>query len=551
VSQLEVIAVGIPVLGAGAIGLASCFALDLRTRHGKAAQTRTTTFRRIALAASVLTFGAVLCLTVVDWVLAARGITVGGGLGASFALLTSAVWLPAVFVGRHCDHKRPGLLYGFLLLLESAFLGVFVVDDAVLFCLSLEASTLLLYLLISGWGGPESDRIARKFLLFNLAADMLVLIALLGAVLAAGRMSAESVTGSSHGISYSISALTQDVPRLASDDIGGQEYWKHARRWLLTALILGLALKMPLAPFHTWFAPAVAEGPLCVGLAMLGAGLRVSTYAFVRFAGPLCGDLGAWSDLLVGLVVLGALHQSLLALAHSDMKKMTACASLSQASIAAAGFFSQLPAGTTGAVLLTIAGGLASTVLLFSFGFLEMQFHARDLSVIGGIWRRLPQVSCALLLAVLSLVGIPGLCGFTGLFPTLGGLFEFGWLSALLAMIAGLITAWALFWMLERIVFGPLRLPQSAAPADGMVAEAFTVSDVWEIASADPLSSPTVAAGGAASLDPAGGDGPGDLRRAEVLIIAPLVAGIILLGLRPQAIVDWISASLQIGSLSP
>jgi NADH-quinone oxidoreductase subunit M len=502
------------------------------------------------LAASVLTFGAVLCSAIVDWVLKAHGITVGDGLGGSFALLTAAVWLPVVFVGRQCDHKRPGLLYGFLLLLESAFLGVFVTDDAVLFCLALEASTLLLYLLISGWGGPDCDRIARKFLLYNLAADMLVLIALLGVIIAAGRMSEESLTDSGHRLSYSLSALTQDVPRLASDDIGGQEYWKHARRWLLTALILGLAIKMPLAPFHTWFAPAVAEGPLCVGLAMLGGGLRVSLYAFVRFAGPLCGDLGVWSDLLVGLVVFGGLHHSLIALAHGDMKKMTACVALSQASIAAAGFFSQQPAGLTGAVLLTIAGGLASTVLLFSFGFLEMRFAVREMSVFGGIWRHLPQVSCALLLAVLSLAGIPGLCGFTGLFPTLGALFEFGWLSALLALIAGLIVAWALFWMLERIVFGPLRLPQSFASPDGEVPAA-TVSERWEVADLDPLFSPVVGSRGTASLGPADGDGSDDLRRAEVLIIAPLIAGILLMGLRPQAIVDWINTSLQIGSLSP
>ena len=104
---------------------------------------------------------------------------------------------------------------------------------------------------------------------------MLVLIALLGVVVAAARMSSESVSGPRNHLSYSLSALIQDVPRLASEDISGQEYWGHARRWLLTALIAGLALKTPLAPFHTWFAAAVAEGPLCFGVALLGAGSRI------------------------------------------------------------------------------------------------------------------------------------------------------------------------------------------------------------------------------------------------------------------------------------
>jgi NADH:ubiquinone oxidoreductase subunit 4 (subunit M) len=55
----------------------------------------------------------------------------------------------------------------------------------------------------------------------------------------------------------------------------------------------------------------------------------------------------------------------------------------------------------------------------------------------------------------------------------------------------------------------------------------------------------------AASIESAGRDRPGDLRRAEVWIIAPLIAGIILIGLRPQALVDLIQALLRIGSLSP
>ena len=104
---------------------------------------------------------------------------------------------------------------------------------------------------------------------------------------------------------------------------------------------------------------------------------------------------------------------------------------------------------------MALGGGLASTLLLFAFGLLEIRFEAHDLSVLRGIWRRMPHLSCAVLLAVLSLVGIPGLIGFTGLYPVLGALFAFEWLGALLAMIAGLIVAWSLFWTLERVVFSP------------------------------------------------------------------------------------------------
>jgi NADH-quinone oxidoreductase subunit M len=284
---------------------------------------------------------------------------------------------------------------------------------------------------------------------------------------------------------------------------------------LLTALVFGLVIKTPLAPFHTWFAGAISEGPLCAGLAMLGAGGRVSTYAFIRLAGPLWGDLGAMSDLLVAIAVLGAVYQSLLALAHGDLRKLAAHANLALTSIAIAGIFAQQPPGTIGGVLMALGGGLATTLLFFTFGLLEIRFETRDLSLLQGIWGRMPHVSSTVLLAVLSLVGIPALIGFAGLYPVLGALFAFEWLGALLAMIAGLIVAWTLFWMLERVVFSP-QDAANVGPGVLLLAEH-----------------------------------PSDLHPLELSLIAPLVVGIILVGIRPQAVVDLIDASIRIASFTP
>jgi NADH-quinone oxidoreductase subunit M len=515
VIRFSVIAVAVPLLGTGAIALAAWLAdLGVLTRTSLPAWRGI--YRRIAFIAAALTFGVVLCSLLVDLALGPRG---PEGLGGLFAFLTAAAWLPVISVAIACDRKQTALLYGTLLLLEAASLGVFFTDNVLLFCLSLEASTLLLSLLVVGWGGQEREPIGRKLLFYNLTADMLILIPLLGLAVTSGRMSSESTEHSRPELSYSITALTRDVPRLSAEEIGGQEYWRHARRWLLTTLIFGLVLKTPCVPFHTWFAGAVAEAPLCAGLALVGAPLRVSVYALVRIVAPLSGDLGVWSDLLVALVVMGALYESFLALAHGDLRKMAACAALSQGSLAVACFFSQQLGGESGAILLTIAGGLASTLLLYLFGFLEIRFATRDLSHLAGIWRRLPQASCGLILASLSLVGIPGLGGFPGLYTALAALFAFGWLSSLLAMIASLLVAWALFWMLERMVFRPT----SAASGTASTAEV-EFSD---------------AVAGAPS---------GDVRALEMLMIAPLVVGIVLIGLRPQVIVELIDASLRLAS---
>ena len=147
-----------------------------------------------------------------------------------------------------------------------------------------------------------------------------------------------------------------------------------------------------------------------------------------------------------------------------------------------------------------------------------MRFDVRDLSHLTGIWRRLPQVACGLIIASFSLIGIPGLGGFPGLYTALVALFAFGWLGSLLAMIALLIVAWALLWTLERLVFSP---PSSGA--------GITPSGEIELV--------TSQAGGPT----------GDFHTLEFLLIAPLIAGIVFIGLRPQLVVDLIDASLRMG----
>jgi len=82
-----------------------------------------------------------------------------------------------------------------------------------------------------------------------------------------------------------------------------------------------------------------------------------------------------------------------------------------------------------------------------------------------------------------------------------------------------LIVAWAMFWMLERVVFSPIDGGDIAPTADDQIA--------------------SIVRGR-----------PNDLLPAELWLIAPLIAGILFIGLRPQAVVDLVSASLRMASLS-
>ncbi len=523
-SDFFLVILAIPAVGALAIAVAalrpgpSASGASVNVAESERA---TAAYRTIAFVFGVGTLLAVIGLALSGRFLPSRFSLGANDCSASFCMLTAAAWLPVISVARRSDSRRPALLYGLLLLLEAAYLGIFACDNAIWLCASLQVSSVLLYLVMVGWSEQANEGLAKKMLLMNLAADAAILVGLLGVVIASARVSGAEPNATSR-LTYSLSEIVRDFPRVTTDEVSAQEYWKHAQRSLLTILLIGAALKVPLVPFHAWFAAVVAEGPLCVTIALVGPGLRVGLYLLARFIGPLCGELGGVADVVVGLAILGAFLQGLLTYGQANLKRMIACIGLLQGSLAVAGFFSLRPENAGGPLMLSLASGVAGVLILYALSFLEQRYGADALSNVGGVAHKLPNLTAVLLIATLSLVGMPGLFGFPGLFSTLGSAFGGEWTLAFLAIGACLIGAWALFSMLQHLVFGSLRLP---LPGEGDVLLDRAVS------SATPTSDPAPREW---SLIDEGQSGSLDLSATQLLILAPLLASLVAFGVWPQ-----------------
>jgi NADH-quinone oxidoreductase subunit M len=561
VSDLSLVVVSIPAIGALVIAIAALrsnsrgkdtsAATIEQADTGRIAENETDAalYRRIALIFAVCAFVAVFCLSFFGRYLKLP-ISVGGNdCSTGFALLTTAAWLPAISLARRSEHKQPALLYGLLLLLEGSYLAIFACDNAIWLCASLQANSVLLYLLTAGWSESASQGHAKKMLFVNLAADLAILIGLLGVVIASARISAPE-PNSIGKLTYSLSEIAHEFPRLTTEEVAAQEYWKHAQRSLLTILILGAAIKAPLVPFHAWFAAVVAEGPPCVAVALVGAGLRVGLYLLARFIGPLCGGLGAVADLIVGLIVLGAFLESLLTYGQANLKKMIACIGLLQSSLAVAGFFSMRSENASGPLMLTLASGVAGVLVVYSLCFLELRYGSAELTGVGGIAHKLPNLAAVFLLATLSLVGIPGLFGFPGLFTTLGAIFGGEWTLAFLAIGSCLIGAWALFSMLQHLVFGNLRLPvpgttdvliDRESPAVASLDSSDPPAAIWS-SDAPPPDWSVMTEGKSGSID---------LSARELLLLGPLLASLVALGIWPQVVSAALRFALVGSSPSP
>ncbi len=224
------------------------------------------------------------------------------GLSLLLVLLTSIVF-PFAFVAQE---MRRGACVA-MLIMQAALYGTFTAQNFVLWFLFYEMSLVPAFLLIKIWGGEKRDRAATKFFVYTFLGSVAMLLSFLGIYFAKG---------------------TFDFAALAN--FGKTGLLSGNVAWLAFAgIFLGLAVKVPLFPFHTWLPDAYEAAPTGVSMVLTGLLSKMGVYGFVRLLLPLFPNeikiLGPW---LLGLAICSIVFSALAAWAQSDLKRMVAYISI-------------------------------------------------------------------------------------------------------------------------------------------------------------------------------------------------------------------------------
>jgi len=421
--------------------------------------------------------------------------------------LTALLMVVAVLVSWEAIDQRASSFYRLLLLLESGMLGVFAARDIILFFLCFEFTLIPLFFLIGIWGSEQRRYAAMKFFLFTMAGSVLTLLGLLAIVLW------DHAQTPSHAMTFSIPELTRSLAARPMDPA--------LQAAVFLALFAGFAIKVPLVPLHTWLPLAHVEAPTAGSVILAGVLLKVGSYGFVRFALPMTPDaVVLCMPWLLWLAVAGIVYGALVALAQQDIKRLIAYSSVSHLGFCMVGVFAFNRLGMQGGVLQMANHGLATGGLFAMVGMLYERFHTRRIEDLGGLAARLPRLATAMLILTLSSIGLPGLNGFVGEFLLLLGMFQRGWgdapsvwvvqfrVIALLATAGVVLGAWYMLQLVQRVFFGPLRMPEHGP--------------------ARPHAEPVT-----------------DLSPREILALVPLGAFIFWIGLQPRVFLDRMGPTLD------
>ncbi len=385
------------------------------------------------------------------------------GLSLPLVALTSLLFLAcAIYSLRETKRVRSYVLL--FLFLETASLGLFAALDLILFFLFFDLSIVGMYFVIAGWGHGESQRAALKFFLYTFLGSLALLLGFIGLYLAADPHSFDMVT------------LARQTPLAGRGLYGGL---------VLLAIGVGLAIKTPTVPFHTWLPPAHTDAPPAGSAILAGVLLKMGTYGFVRIAMPLLPD--TWRRYALVFVIVGVvsvLYGALVALAQTNFKRMVAYTSVNHMgyillALGAAGTLAGSDAqarqlAVTGAVTQMVSHGLITGALFLLSGVLYERGQSYQMSDYGGLAARTPIFAGITAVAAFASLGLPGFSGFIAEFQIFTGSLASQPIATALAILGILITAALFLWALQRLFLGELRAP-SLPFADLSATEAISI----------------------------------------------------------------------------
>src|SRR5215218_3205341 len=376
------------------------------------------------------------------------------GISLWLVLLTTLLMPIAVLSSWTAIKKRPLAYYVFLLILESAMIGVFVSLDLLLFYLFFEASLVPMFFLIGIWGGERRVYAAVKFFIYTAVGSLLMLVGIVALYFLYQ--------------TFDYPTLLQAIAASPLVDRGGP----YAEYWLFVAFALAFCIKVPLFPFHTWLPDAHTEAPTAGSVILAGVLLKMGTYGLLRFNLALFPNAARdWAWVIIILAVIGIIYGALVAMVQPDVKRLVAYSSLSHMGFVVLGLFSFTELGMQGALYQMLNHGVSTGALFLFVGFIYERRHTRMISEFGGLATPMPWFSALFVIASLSSIGLPFLNGFVGEFFILIGSWTSRavgrpWLVTMLAATGVIWAAAYMLWMLQRVVFGTITNPENAGLSD-------------------------------------------------------------------------------------
>ena len=436
-------------------------------------------------------------------------------------------------------HHDPKPYYAWLLVLQGGCIGVFSALDLFMFFVMFEIVLVPMYFLIGGWGYGERVYAALKFFIFTMLGSALMLVGIVAlaflhrdgvasdneaeaeviqALVVQRQQTAAAEGGLDAATQRAIQAdlaridelrnppLDFDLVEIAESQhvtdtsTSANPFDWSAVRWIFLAFAIAFAVKVPLFPLHTWLPDAHTQAPTAGSVILAGVMLKLGTYGFVRFGLYLFPAATVFfAPAFVTLGVVGIVYGAVVATMQRDLKRLVAYSSVAHLGFIALGTFALTTQGIQGGVVQMVNHGISTGALFLLVGMIYERRHTREISALKGLQKPAPILAGVFTVVMLSSIGLPGLNGFVGeLLILMGSFLTRRWFTVV-AAVGVILAALYLLWAYQRVFHGEPDEDNADVP---------------------------------------------DLTWREGLVMAPLLALIVFLGVYPKPMLDRIEPSV-------
>jgi NADH-quinone oxidoreductase subunit M len=388
--------------------------------------------------------------------------------------------------------------FALILMVEAMVILSFEATDVFLFYIFFEAMLIPMYFLIGGFGdragahgedeaSKQRSYAAVKFLLYNLAGGLIMLAAVIGLF---------AVTADDLGAGTF--SLQEIVQARANGDLDMATVTERA---LFLGFFFAFAVKAPLWPLHTWLPNAMGESTAPIAVLITAVVDKVGTFAMLRFCLQLFPEASAWATpAILVLAVISIIYGALLAVGQRDIKRLIAYASISHFGFIIMGIFAMTSQGQAGATLYMVNHGISTAALMLVAGFLISRRGSRLIADYGGVQKVAPILAGTFLVGGLATLSLPGLAPFISEFLVLVGTFSRYPAIGVIATFGIVLAALYVLVLYQRTMTGPVKAEVRGMP---------------------------------------------DLKVRELVVVAPLIALLIFLGVYPKPVADIVNPAVD------
>ncbi len=401
------------------------------------------------VAASLVTFLAAALLFVADRPLPGNYLQVDD-LNIVFIVLNTFVGLTAAvfsagYIGHELETGRvtPASLRFYHAMYQVMMFGMnlaLVSNNIGLMWVAIELATLSTVLMVGLYRTHEALEAAWKYFILGSVG---IALALFGTILV--YMAAEPVLG-------------EGMPAMVWTNLiaAAADFDPAMLNVAFVFLLVGYGTKVGLAPFHAWLPDAHAEGPTPISAVLSGLLLNVALYAVLRFKLLMAANEAAVAPgpLMVGLGLLSLVFAALMLYRRRDIKRLFAYSSIEHMGIIVFAFGMGGPLANFAGLLHMVMHSLTKSAIFFAVGSVAQIKGTQRLAEIRGLTQSHPLLGWGLVLAVLSIAGMPPSGVFMSEFLVVSTSFSRSPALALI-LVAGLVLAFgALLLRLTGVAFG-------------------------------------------------------------------------------------------------